>query len=137
MSSVNINIVGNLTRDPEIRDVGGQNVCHFSVAARTPEKDAEGNYITNYFDCSIWGKRAESFVARAQKGSLVHVAGTPAVVPYQANDGSTKYSIRVRADSVEVESRAKGEANRGDEAPPLRRRSPNSAPMPGANDIPF
>ena len=107
--SANVFFSGNLTRDPEMRQVGAQNVCRFSVAVNTSTKDKEGNYVSNYYECSLWGKRADSFMRRAQKGTVVAVAGDLVAQSYLAKDGTNKTSLAVSVNAVDVLARRKGE----------------------------
>lgn len=104
-----ISFVGNLTRDPEMSQAAGQNVCRFSVAVRTTAKDQEGNYITNFYDCSLWGRRGDYLMQHAQKGTSVFVNGELVIASYQAKDGSTRTALRVNADSADPVARLKGE----------------------------
>ena len=55
-------IVGNITRDPELRSTpSGTQVCGFSVAVNRNYRDGSGEQKENvsFFDCSAWGKLAE------------------------------------------------------------------------------
>ena len=64
-------ISGNLTRDAQLRDVGGKQVLGFSVADnRGKEKQAI------FWDCSIWGDRATKLAEMLTKGRHVTVTGS-------------------------------------------------------------
>lgn len=108
--SAKVSFFGNLTRDPEMAQAAGQNVCRVSVAVRTSAKDQEGNYITNFYDVSLWGRRGDYVMQHAQKGTVVFVNGDLAIATYLTKDGSTKAAIRVNADTVEPLARLKGDA---------------------------
>lgn len=100
-------ITGNITREPEMKDIGGQKACVFSVATRTSTKDREsGEYITNFYDCTYFGKLAEGFCARAQKGTGVAVIGDVCAQAYVSN-GEARPALRIKADSVDAMSRLK------------------------------
>lgn len=119
-------ITGNITREPEMKDIGGQKACVFSVATRTSTKDREsGEYITNFYDCTYFGKLAEGFFARAQKGTGVVVIGDVCAQAYLSN-GEARPALRIKADSVEAMSRLK-------EAGTSRSAAPSTPDM----DIPF
>lgn len=104
-------IVGNLTRDPELRTTnGGIAVCSFTVAvnkrlgadAKHPEAD--------YFRVTAWrglGENCNKFLA---KGRKVAVTGAVSVSTYQAKDGATKATLEITADDVEFLS-PKGETS--------------------------
>ena len=109
-------IVGNLTRDPEMRTTNsGIAVCSFTVAvnkrlgadAKHPEAD--------YFRVTAWrglGENCNKFLA---KGRKVAVTGAVSVSTYQAKDGTTKATLEVTADDVEFLS-PKGEASESTDA---------------------
>ncbi len=71
-------IMGNLTRDPELRTTpNGANVCSFSVAVNRTYRDGSGNNVdqVSFLDCSAWGKLAETIGQYAKKGSGVLISG--------------------------------------------------------------
>ena len=100
-------IIGNLCSDPEMRQIGANNACSFRVAVHTASKDKNGDYVSNFYDCTIFGKRGERFYSRAQKGSAVTVWGETAAVEYTTKDGTTKTSLRMSADNGEVHTKIK------------------------------
>lgn len=71
-------IMGNLTRDPEMRTTpGGASVCSFTVAVNRTYKDGSGENVdsVSFIDCSAWGRLAETVSQYAKKGSGVLVSG--------------------------------------------------------------
>ena len=71
-------IVGNLTRDPELRTTpSGSSVCSFSVAVNRVYRDASGEQKedVSFIDCSAWGKLGEMINQYAKKGTGVLVSG--------------------------------------------------------------
>lgn len=71
-------IVGNLTRDPELRTTpSGSSVCSFSVAVNRVYRDASGEQKedVSFLDCSAWGKLGEMINQYAKKGTGVLVSG--------------------------------------------------------------
>lgn len=102
-----LTIVGNLTRDPEMKTIGSQNACVFSVAVRTRAKNADGTYKSNFYDCTFFGKMGEYFMNRAQKGSGVTVIGDLAVDTYTTASGEARPSLRVAVDTAECMSKIK------------------------------
>ena len=73
-----ITIAGNIGKDAEIRTTGnGDKVAGFSVAVDNG-KDSNGNRRdSTWFDCSLWGKRAESLAPYIKKGGKITVSGRP------------------------------------------------------------
>lgn len=71
-------LMGNLTRDPELRAIpSGQNVCSFSLAVNRTWKNASGEQqeAVDYIDCNVWGKPAEIINQYMKKGSGILVSG--------------------------------------------------------------
>ena len=71
-------IMGNLTRDPELRTTpNGASVCSFSVAVNRTYRDGSGNNVdqVSFLDCSAWGKLSETISQYAKKGSGVLISG--------------------------------------------------------------
>lgn len=71
-------LMGNLTRDPELRTTpNGQNVASFSLAVNRSWKNAAGEQqeAVDYIDCNIWGKPAEIINQYMSKGSGILVSG--------------------------------------------------------------
>lgn len=100
-------LIGNLGRDPEMRDVNGTPVTSFSVATSRTWNDKSGNRQseTTWFRISVWGAQATSCAQYLAKGSKVLVEGRmqpdenggPRV--WESN-GEHRASFEVRADSV-------------------------------------
>ena len=104
-----LTIIGNLTRDPEIRTTSaGKNVCTFTVAVNRRKK-LEGQPEADYFRVSAWEQMGENCQRFLNKGKKVCVVGRVSVRTYKANDGETRASLEVFADDVEFIS-PKGES---------------------------
>ena len=71
-------LVGNLTRDPELRATSsGTQVCSFGIAVNRVYRDASGANKENvsFFDCAAWGKQGETIAQYAKKGTAMLVSG--------------------------------------------------------------
>ncbi len=71
-------LMGNLTRDPEVRTTpNGQSVANFSLAVNRTWKGADGNTqeAVSYIDCVAWGRPGEVIAQYLQKGRPVLVSG--------------------------------------------------------------
>lgn len=82
-------IAGNLGKDCDVRDTGGQSVCSFSVASSTKVK---GEEVVTWVRCSLWGKRGESLAPFLTKGKSVCVSGGLTTREYE---GKTYIEMRV------------------------------------------
>lgn len=100
-----LTIIGNLTRDPELRTTTtGINVCDFTVAVNRRQRsgDQGGQPEADFFRVTVWKERGENCAKYLQKGSKVCVIGSVSVRTYTGNDGVTRASLEVN-DVVEVE----------------------------------
>lgn len=94
-----LTIIGNLTRDPELRTTqSGLSVCSFTVAVNRRRSQ---NNEADYFRITVWRELAEICQKYLAKGRKVAVCGPVAVSTYTANDGSTRATLEVTADEVE------------------------------------
>ena len=97
-------IIGNLTRDPEMRTTStGINVCSFTVAVnRRRSTQSTGQPDADFFRVSAWRQLGENCQKYLAKGRKVAVVGPVSVNSYEARDGSgTRFSLEVTADDVE------------------------------------
>lgn len=85
-----ITISGNLGREPELRSTqSGDDILNFSVGVQQGWGDKAS---TNWFRCSLWGKRGKTLADKMRKGSRVFVVGELTIGEYQ---GKPQYEIRV------------------------------------------
>ena len=102
---MNTIIEGNLTADPEVRNLNdGTPVASFTVAytaskknRQTDEWEDEG---TAFVRVSVWDKLVETVVASLTKGNRVIVSGPMKVRQYETNDGEKRDSIEMTANMV-------------------------------------
>ena len=97
-------IIGNLTRDPEMRTTNsGVSVCSFTVAVnRRRASNAEaGQPDADFFRVSAWRQLGENCNRFLAKGRKVGVVGTLTLQTYTGNDGQPRASLEVTADEVE------------------------------------
>ena len=96
-----LTIIGNLTRDPELRTTpNGIQVCTFTVAVNRRQRQNGQQQEADYFRVTAWRERGETCAKYLSKGSKVCVIGPVEVRTYQENDG-TRASLEVTADEVE------------------------------------
>lgn len=108
MAASNINrviLTGNLTRDPELRNIpSGTAVCTLRLAVNGRRKDNTGQWVDkpNYFDVKVWGAQGENCSNYLSKGRPVAVDGRLEWSEWEAQDGSGKrQKVEVIADSVQ------------------------------------
>jgi single-strand DNA-binding protein len=102
-------LIGNLTRDPEVRMTnGGISVCTFSVAVQRRFANAQGERQADFFNVVAWRALADNCGRYLKKGSKVFVAGPLQNRTYEAQDGNKRYVTEIVADEVEFLDRAPG-----------------------------
>ncbi len=104
-------IVGNLTRDPELRALpGGTQVASFSVATNRVWKDKNGakQESSDYHNVVVFGKQAEACAQYLKKGSQVLVEGRMQTRSWE-KDGAKQYRTEIVADRVQFGMIPKGE----------------------------
>lgn len=102
-----IMIVGRVGADPDMKYLdSNRSVTKFNVAVNRPIKDAEGNYLTDWFPCEFWGKQAETAAEYIKKGTLVSVVGSGKIEKWESN-GEKKSRFVIHGDNFQLLS-AKG-----------------------------
>ena len=98
-------LVGNLTRDPELRHTpSGTAVCSLRLAVNTRRKDgATGEWTEkpNYFDITVWGNQGENCAQYLSKGRPVAIDGRLEWREWEAQDGTKRQAVEVIADTVQ------------------------------------
>jgi single-strand DNA-binding protein len=97
-------LVGNLTRDPELRHTpGGTAVCSLRIAVNSRRRDESGQWIDkpNYFDVSVFGNQAESSAQYLSKGRPVAIDGRLDWREWDAQDGTKRQAVQIIAESVQ------------------------------------
>ena len=105
--AANINrvvLVGNLTRDPELKHTpGGTAVTSLRIAVNGRKKDETGQWVDkpNYFSVSVFGNQAENCAQYLAKGRPVAIDGRLEWREWQQQDGTKREAVEVVADSVQ------------------------------------
>ncbi len=150
MASFNkVILMGNLTRDPEVRYTqGGTAVSEIGLAVNDKRKDAKGEWVeeTTFVDVTLWGRTAEIAGEYLGKGSSVLVEGRLKLDSWE--DKNTKQKVSKL--KVVLESFSFIDSNRGDAGGPAPAPArPSAAPAapageplegdgpPESDDVPF
>jgi len=131
-------IVGNLTRDPEVKFIpSGTAVAAFGVAVNEKYKTGEQwKERVNFFDVEAWGKLAEICGENLKKGRNVLVAGALRYESWE-KDGEKKSRIKIVADKVQFLG-SKPDDGSGTKSPAKEKASTNNdANNVPDDDIPF
>jgi single-strand DNA-binding protein len=102
MATNSITVVGNLTRDPELRFTNsGKAVVSFGIAvSRRYQVNNEWQEQTSFFNVTAWDQLGENAAASLQKGTRVLVSGRVEVREYQGRDGDKRTSVDIVADEI-------------------------------------
>ncbi len=126
-------IAGNLTRDPETRNLpSGQSVASFAIATNRFWTDQSGNRqeAAEFHNVVAFGKLAEICSRYLNKGQLVLIEGRIQTRSWQDKDGNRRYRTEVVADNMQMGPRS-GSAERSTE----RKEEPNEGAPSGQTNI--
>ena len=111
-------LMGNLTRDPEIRYSQGENslaIARFSIAVNR-RFSRQGDTDTDFFNCTAFGKQAEFVEKYFKQGSRMLLTGRVQNDNYTNKNGERVYSVQIMAVEIEFaerQSTADANASRG------------------------
>jgi single-strand DNA-binding protein len=114
-------VIGNLTRDPEMRSLpSGIQVATLSVATNRTWKDKNGakQESTDYHNVVVFGRQAETTSQYLRKGASLLVEGRMQTRSWDGTDGQKKYRTEIVADRIQFGPRRDGAA------------APSAAPAP-------
>ena len=98
-------LIGNLTRDPELRSTtGGTKVCSFSIATNRVWKDKNGvrQESADYHNVVVFGRQAETVAQYMKKGSSILVEGRMQTRSWEDKaSGEKKYRTEIVADRTQ------------------------------------
>lgn len=123
-------VAGKLGRDAELRQTqSGDSICSFSVAV---DQRNGRDKTTNWYRCSLWGKRGESLSPYLLKGAAVTVSGEFSLSEYEG-----KPQLNIRVNDLALQG-GRGEAShQQDRTPSNRDQSQSRTAAPLDDDIPF
>ena len=151
-------IVGNLTRDPELRATpSGTSVCSLRVAVNDRVKDpntGEWGDKANYFDVDVFGGQGERCAQYLDRGRQVAVSGRLRWREWETQDGQKRQAVSILADNVQFigpregagggggqggyqQQPAAAGSSLGAEFPPAAPGAPNDDDFTADDDIPF
>lgn len=109
-----VTIVGNVTRDPELRfTASGLPMCQFGVAWN--QRKQNGEDVAHFFEVTCWQSLAENVSESISKGTRVIVYGRLDFSSWETDQGEKRNQTRLQADEVAPSLRwATTEVNRND-----------------------
>ena len=134
-----VTLVGNLTRDPELRQTpSGTSVCTLGVAVNSSYKDATGQWVEkpNYFDVIVWGAQGENCARYLTKGRQVAVDGRLDQRSWETPEGAKRSKVEIIADTVMFIG-GQGDGGGGSRGGYAAQEQRPAAPDPDFKDIDF
>ena len=121
-------IAGTLTRDAELKYLpNGDPIANFSIADNQGGRDKQAIF----WNCGLYGKRAESLSQYLTKGQAVTVTGSVSEREWTSKDGEKRKSMDVRVNDVALQGGRR-------DAEPQQRQAPAPAPVEiDSDDLPF
>lgn len=92
--------VGRLTKKPELKKIGDNHVCNFTIAVNRDFANKDGERDTDFINVQTWGKTAENIEKYLDKGSLVSVVGRINTRSYENDNGDRVYITEIVANNV-------------------------------------
>ena len=114
-------LIGNLTRDPELRTLpSGGSVCTFTIAINRKFVNQQGVREADFLNIVAWRQLGETCARYLSKGRKVGVTGSIQTRSYDAQDGSKRYVTEIVADDVEFLSSVQdnNQARQNEAVPP-------------------
>lgn len=138
-------IIGNLTRDPELKSLPtGTKVCSFSLATNRVWKDKSGvrQESADYHNVVVFGRQAETVAQYMKKGSSMLVEGRIQTRSWEdKTTGEKKYRTEIVADRTQFGPKSSGAGNAGGSKPSAGPEEVDSIEYPeediNPEDIPF
>jgi single-strand DNA-binding protein len=102
MADSTVTIVGNITRDPELRfTAGGKGIASFGIAVnRRWQQGGEWQEKVSFFNVTAWDTLGENAAASLTKGTRVIVTGRLEQREYETKDGEKRNVVEIVADEI-------------------------------------
>lgn len=106
-------VIGNITRDPELKALpNGSSVCNFSVATNrtwTDKTSGQKEQATEFHNIIIFGKMADTVAKYMRKGSQILVEGRIQTRSWEGKTGGKQYRTEIVAESIQFGSKPRSE----------------------------
>jgi single-strand DNA-binding protein len=137
MSLNRAQIIGNLTKDPEVRQTpNGTLVASFTVATNHTWRDQNGNKQekAEFHNIVAWGKLAEICQSYLKKGKKIFTEGRIQTRDWEGDDGVKRYKTEIIADNMIMLSGREGEGSYENSGADNHQESNFSEPAPMSNN---
>lgn len=109
-------LVGRMTRNLELRYTSNEKaVGNFTLAINRRFKNQNGEYETDFIDCVVFGKQAETMAQYTKKGDLIGVEGSIQKRTYEDKEGNKRYTTEIMVEKITfLQTNKKSEATQND-----------------------
>jgi single-strand DNA-binding protein len=131
MSLNRVQLIGNVTRDPEVRQIpGGKTVATFSIATNFTWTDATGQKKdkAEFHNLVAWGKLGEICGQYLKKGSKAFVEGRMQTRDWEGEDGVKRSKVEIVIDNMIMLDRKEGSGSFGGSSGPSFASSASEGP---------
>lgn len=139
---IKLQVIGNLGRDCQVKEVNGKNVINFNVAHTERYKDNQGNQKerTTWAECAYWTDKT-AISPYLTKGQLVYVEGAPEAEAYMNKENQPAATLRLRVSNIQLLGGKSNNDNQGQSTAAYSAAPAVTAPVSngntGADDLPF
>ncbi|MFN0275195.1 MAG: single-stranded DNA-binding protein [Chitinophagales bacterium] len=145
MSGINkVILIGNLGKDPELRNFeGGNIVANFTLATTEVYRDKNGNKVehTEWHNIAMWGKLAEIAGKLLRKGSKIYVEGRIKSRSWEDKEGNKKYATDIIAENFTLLDKkvtdGTNQTNKEENMAQAASVGGNTEDIPMSDDLPF
>ncbi|HDP69691.1 MAG TPA: single-stranded DNA-binding protein [Actinobacteria bacterium] len=141
MASLNrVILIGNLTRDPELRYTpSGANVANFGIAVNRRWTNKQGERVegVDFFNIVCWGKLAELVSQNITKGTPVAIDGRLQYRAWETGEGQKRSTIEIVAENVQFLGRVSSQSGNDDFEPNIESEVAVNEDINLDEDIPF
>lgn len=99
-----------MTADPEIKTIGENRLCKFTIACDRPKRKGEETAETDFFPCTAWNRNADVIVDWFGKGDMVTLVGSVHNNRYE-KDGQKRSSIEIKVEEIHFSGGKKKQEN--------------------------
>lgn len=104
-------LMGRICKDLELKHTPNNTpVCAFSLAVDRDRKDANGNKVTDFLECTAWSKTAEFMHSYMGKGQLIAVVGAVQTRKWTDKNGNNRVSVEIKVDEAHFAESKKDKA---------------------------
>lgn len=103
-------VEGRLTADPEIKTIGENRLCKFTIACERPKRKGEETAETDFFPCTAWNRNADVIVDWFGKDDMVTLVGSVRNNRYE-KDGQKRSAIEVKVEEIHFSGGKKKQEN--------------------------